>query len=244
METIFIFSKKFSQKINLKKRLSKNQMCESNVGCFILLYVNDKSYSDNHFKIKELETEFEFLRRTYPICDDNSPLFHKKYPCMCLINRKGTCTDLSGFVSERRGLYKKWQSGERDPQDYMYVYRYIQQNGYSDFIVNAVIVGYYSTEQTMLDLLSFYERTYLTFYKSCFVPENIKTLEKLKIKKKIPENIVVLPMRVLCEKKPDPPSDTRTARQRYRDTHREKIKETNRAYYLKKKANENTANIS
>ena len=202
-------------------------------GSLILLYITDIRYTDDVFPSRKLnESLVSYNNRIYPICHIGVSSSYKKYPCMCIVNRKGSRTDLLNFVSERRGLFKKWQNGERDPQDYMYVYKYEVLNQENNNLkVNAKVLFHYLNESDLLVYLDYLERTYLVYYDGCFVPENRKNLIDLKSE---------LTSRILKPSVNDSspnlsPIDTRSSRERYRDSHREVIKDRNHLYYLSKK---------
>ena len=233
------------------------------IGCFILLFVNDTSYSDVHFTRRLDETEQVFQKRMHPIINDaDSSNFHKKYPCMCIVHCKGFHDDMVRFIGDRRGLYRKWRAGDRDPQDYMRVYRYFDEHQTSkkNLIINSVMVGSYSTPQIMLTLLNYYFSSYLTEYRAVFVDENIKKLEELLAKTKkmnekpvekelkscLDEPVESLPINYCVKITPPVVPDVQDARvvankrktsqQRYREAHKEEIKERNRLYYLRCRA--------
>jgi hypothetical protein len=241
------------------------------VGCFILLFVNDTGYSDPKF-IRDLdEPDKHFHKRENPtVCVKQFPNCKKKYPCMCIVHCKGFYEDMVRFVSDRRSLYNKWRSGDRDPQDYMSVYRYLSDNqtDSKNLIINSVMVGAYSTSRMMLDTLKFLHSSYLTEYRTCFVDENIQKLTELLAKTKercdkpkpfekelkscldepvelnycvkITRPVVavgpLLPVRPAVPAVPVVANKRKTSQQRYREAHKEDIKERNRLYYLRCKA--------
>ena len=172
----------------------------SQIGSFILLFVNDRNYTDNSFVREPTDTLNKYNNKCFPKSSNPNVL---KYPCMCIIHRRGFLSDVSKLVGERRGLYKKWRSGDRDPQDYMYVYRYEQNNQtrQKSLFVNCVTLGYYSTIELMVDLLNFINLTYIQMYRDCFIPENLKNINKL-IEKTVSEYNKFKP--IFIEPKPEP----------------------------------------
>lgn len=199
-------------------------------GCIGLLYVNDVYVEDVHLLQCSDESYDSYLSRQYPLCS-TLDVNYVKYPCISLVVYHGD--KYSSILSTRRNLYLKWKSGSRNPQDYMYVFRYadVHQRLGNPLRVNFHILHYFhnrSEEQLYLDMCF---RSYIVCYRRVWVDENVETISRLvkgiELEKNVPvESPVESPKPVV----------TQTYRERYRSTHRAEISSSNRKYYQSRKS--------
>ena len=118
------------------------------MGDLILMYVNDTDIDDPLLPRHKSETDRRYFLRQTPLAGN---LNTAKYPCMCLVVRTprkaGQSLDqnMSQFVKIRRGLWTKWKAGGRDPQDNMYLFKYISNELHKNLLVQAIPVGIFES---------------------------------------------------------------------------------------------------
>ena len=214
----------------------------SQLGCIGLIYINNTYLDDVRLPQLENETYCDYISRCYPLCcgiDINL----EKYPCMCLIVYNGT--NFTNILSTRRNLYNKWQSGDRNPQDYMYVFKYQKEHQTlgNPLKLSHKILSYFTDKSSLKSSLAFILFSYLQYYRSVLATGNVDgllksydlTLNFKSIRKVEPVAHVVENNLLLVEKTAHVVEKTANYREHYRKTHAADIKESNRRYYLARK---------
>ena len=149
------------------------------MGSIILLYVNDTDVDDPRTPRKPGESDQSYFCRQTPMSGILDAL---KYPSMCLVvrpDRLGSDNHLNlrNFVRDRRGLWMKWQSCLRDPQDYMYVYKYCDEKSklYPNLFVNAVLIGTFDDIDQVGNLVREIVAKY-SYYSACMISASVTHL--------------------------------------------------------------------
>ena len=217
----------------------------SQLGCISLIYINNTYLDDVRLPQLENETYCDYISRCYPLCcgiDINL----EKYPCMCLIVYNGT--NFTNILSTRRNLYNKWQSGDRNPQDYMYVFKYQKEHQTlgNPLKISHKILSFFTDKSSLKSSLAFILFSYLQYYRSVWAPGNVDGLLKsydltlnFKSMRKIEpvkeDKSITAPVNTALVEPLKKINLTANYRELYRKNHAANIKESNRRYYLARK---------
>ena len=216
----------------------------SHLGCISLIYINNIYVDDVRLPQHENETYHDYISRCYPLCcgiDINL----EKYPCMCLIVYNGT--NFTNILSTRRNLYNKWQLGDRNPQDYMYVFKYLKEHQTvgNPLKISHKILSFFTDKSSLKSSLTFILYSYLQYYRAVWATGNVdgllksydltlnfKSMQKTAPVKTAPvEPVNTAPVKTASVD----PLKIANYRECYRKNHAADIKESNRRYYLARK---------